>query len=350
MHPSGLLCFFPRRRLPAEAFSAPYFCRMTHLLRSLLRSNTPQSAVYLSLAASAVLAVGGILLGLTQDSLAVRTNGIVAAIDIVNATVLVAAVQRSIRTPDYVYNYGYGKYESLALLLSATLLFVTLGFTVYQSVVDFLHHVTTKHYAILVVYSAFSLAIVSAIARIQTRRARSVAMPMVEYDADVWRLDTFTELCVFVGLTVGWVATEFAAPSIARLVDAVSALAVVGIALRMPLRHGRRALDQLLDRTLPDEVQYDILGVVAENAHRFCQFKSVHTRQSGKDIFVEIDVVMPYDYTFEDAYPVEREMNDAITRKFGNAITRIYAVPCPRDCIHDGKSFCPVKLHREQQS
>ena len=172
-------------------------------------------------------------------------------------------------------------------------------------------------------------------------------MPMVEYDADVWRLDTFTELCVFVGLTIGWLASEFHAVAISRVADAVSALAVVGIALRMPLRHGRRALDQLLDRTLPDEVQYDILGVVAENAHRFCQFKSVHTRQSGKDIFVEIDVVMPFDYTFEDAYPVESEMNDAITNKFGNAITRIYAVPCPRDCIRDGESYCPVKLHRQ---
>lgn len=322
---------------------------MTRLLRSLLRSNSPQSAVYLSLAASAVLAVGGILLGLTQDSLAVRTNGIVAAIDIVNALVLVAAVQRSIRTPDYVYNYGYGKYEALALLLSATLLFVTLGFTVYQSVIDYANHVTTRHYPVLVVYSAFSLAIVSAIARIQTRRARRVAMPMVDYDADLWRIDTLTELCVFVGLTIGWLASEFHATSLARVADAVSALAVVGIALRMPLRHGRRALDQLLDRTLPDEVQYGILGVVSENAHRFCQFNSVHTRQSGKDMFVEIDVVMPYDYTFEDAYPVEREMNVAITQKIGNAITRIYAVPCPRDCIRDGKSYCPVKLHREQQ-
>lgn len=322
---------------------------MIRVLRTLLRSDTPQGAVYLSLAASAVLAVGGILLGLTQDSLAVRTNGIVAAIDIVNALVLVAAVQRSIRTPDYVYNYGYGKYESLALLLSATLLFVTLGFTVYQAVIDYLNHVTTKHYVILVVYTGCSLVVVSAISRIQTRRAQNVAMPMVEYDADVWRLDTFTELCVFVGLTIGWLASEFHAVAISRVADAVSALAVVGIALRMPLRHGRRALDQLLDRTLPDEVQYDILGVVAENAHRFCQFKSVHTRQSGKDIFVEIDVVMPFDYTFEDAYPVESEMHDAITNKFGNAITRIYAVPCPRDCIRDGKSYCPVKLHRQQQ-
>lgn len=322
---------------------------MIRVLRTLLRSDTPQSAVYLSLAASAVLAVGGILLGLTQDSLAVRTNGIVAAIDIVNALVLVAAVQRSIRTPDYVYNYGYGKYESLALLLSATLLFVTLGFTVYQAVIDYVNHVTTKHYVILVVYTGCSLVVVSAISRIQTRRAQNVAMPMVEYDADVWRLDTFTELCVFVGLTIGWLASEFHAVAISRVADAVSALAVVGIALRMPLRHGRRALDQLLDRTLPDEVQYDILGVVAENAHRFCQFKSVHTRQSGKDIFVEIDVVMPFDYTFEDAYPVESEMHDAITNKFGNAITRIYAVPCPRDCIRDGKSYCPVKLHRQQQ-
>mgnify|MGYP006280044839 CR=1 FL=1 len=329
--------------------SEAYFCCMTQLFRTLVRSASPQSAVLLSLGASALLAAGGILLGLTQDSLAVRTNGVVAAIDIVNALVLVAAVNRSIRTPDYVFNYGYGKYESLALLLSATLLAVTLGFTVYQSVVDYMHHITTQNYAVLTLYSAVSLAVVSSISRIQTRRAQRVAMPMVEYDADVWRLDTMTELCVVIGLSIGWAASELQYHSVARISDAASALAVVGIALRMPIRHGRRALDQLLDRTLPDEVQYDILGVVSDNVHRFCQFKSVHTRQSGKDMFVEIDVVMPYDFTFEESYPVEREMNAAITRKFSNAITRIYAVPCPRDCVRDGKSYCPVKLHRDQQ-
>ncbi|MBL7975103.1 MAG: hypothetical protein JNJ85_09330 [Candidatus Kapabacteria bacterium] len=36
-------------------------------------------------------------------------------------------------------------------------------------------------------------------------------------------------------------------------------------------------------------------------------------------------------------------MKEAIQQKYPTAITRIYAVPCPRDCIRNGVSYCPVK-------
>ncbi len=312
--------------------------------------SSPQSSAALSLMACIILAATGIALGLSQDSLAVRTNGIVAAIDIVNSLVLVAAINRSIRSPDYIYNYGYGKYESLALLLSATLLLITFGFTIRQSWVDYVHGVVTHNYGALSVYSALSLVFVRFVSRVQSRRAERFNMPMLNYDADVWRIDTMTESSVLVGLLLGWVFFHFHHTSYARACDAASAIGVLVLALRIPLKHGRDAINQLLDRTLPDEVQFDILGVVSENISSFCEFKSVHTRQSGKDMFVEIDVVMPFDYTFEQAYPVEKAMQDSIRTRYENAIVRIYAVPCPRDCIRDGQCYCPVKLRRERES
>ncbi len=310
--------------------------------------SSPQASALLSLVACIILAASGIMLGLTQDSLAVRTNGIVAAIDIVNSLVLVAAINRSIRSPDYIFNYGYGKYESLALLLSATLLLITFGFTVRQSWVDYRHGVVTQNYLALSIYTGLSLLFVHSIARMQSRRAKRYNMPMLNYDADVWRTDTLTELSVLSGLILGWVFFHFHHTAYARFADALSALVVLALALRIPLRHGRDAINQLLDRTLPDEVQFDILAVVSENISSFCEFKNVHTRQSGKDMFVEIDVVMPFDYTFDQAYPVEKTMQESIQKKYKNAITRIYAIPCPRDCIRDGKCYCPVKMKRDQ--
>jgi len=291
-----------------------------------------------------ILAFSGIALGYIEDSLAIRTNGIVAAIDIVNSIILVAAINRSIRTPDYIFNYGYGKYESLGLLLSALLLLITFAFTAYQAVVDLYFGVIIKNYKLLFIYSASAFVFMRFIARMQTRRAKRFKMPMLQYDADMWKTDSFIEMIVFVGLLVGWAFMHWKYKNVARFIDGISAILLLLVAMRVPFKHGKEAVNQLLDRTLPDEIQFDILGVVAENISSFCEFKSVHTRQSGKDIFVEIDVVMPFDYTFEQAYPMEKVMKDAIQQKYPTAITRIYAVPCPRDCIKNGVCLCPVKL------
>lgn len=305
--------------------------------------SSPKASAYISMSACVILALIGIGLGYGEDSLTMRTNGIVAAIDIINSIVLVAAINRSIRSPDYIFNYGYGKYESLGLLASALLLLITLGFTLYQAIVDIRSHVQTQNYTLLLGFSAVSFVIMQLIAGMQTRRARRFKMPMLSYDADMWKNDSIIELLVFAGLLVGWVCMELKYKNLARVMDGISALIVLAVALRVPIKHGREAINQLLDKTLSDEIQFDILAVVAENVNNFCEFKSVHTRQSGKDIFVELDVIMPYDYTFEQAYPIEETMRDSIRKKYPSAIARIYAVPCPRDCIRNGKSYCPVK-------
>ena len=95
----------------------------------LLDIKSPVFPTRLSLLACILLAIGGISFGLLEKSLAVQTNGFIAAIEILNSLLFLAAVNQSVRLPDVTYNFGYGKYESLAMLFGTVLLSVILIIT-----------------------------------------------------------------------------------------------------------------------------------------------------------------------------------------------------------------------------
>lgn len=315
----------------------------TQALRQLLRRDTPQYASFVSLLACIVLAVTTIGVGVLENSLILTTNGYIALIDIGTSLLFLAAVQQSMRRPDLTFNYGYGKYESLAILLSANLLLALSIYTLTEAVA--LVKRPGAHEASLfpIAWSAASLLLMRWTGRLLRRYANRFHMPMLKYDAELWRTDSWMELGVLVSLVVGvglQLAGYYAGGA---TLDALVSVALIVVALKVPLTHGREAFRQLLDRTLPDEMQYEILGVIAENHDRMCEFKSVHTRQSGKDIFIEIDLVMPYDYELEELYKLESTILTKLHGSFPTAIPRVYVTPCDRSCDHPSGTTCPVK-------
>jgi cation diffusion facilitator family transporter len=317
--------------------------RWRRRIRTLLNRDRPEYASTVSLIACSILAIGSIVIGVMENSLIVQTNGYIALIDIGNSLLFLAAVERSSRSADVTFNYGYGKYESLAILVSANLLVVLTIITaadLFSAANTDTTHGSTLY---LTAWSVASFVVMRGAARTLERSAERFHMPMLRYDADLWRVDSWVEIGVLAEiLLVGALAAQGYSSAV-RIIEGVSAFALLAISLKVPLTHGREALQQLLDRTLPDELQYSILGVISENMHRLCAFKGVHTRQSGKDIFIEIDVVMPYDYTLERLYHLERTMLDALHETFPTAIPRVYVTPCDKSCERSGSSTCPVK-------
>lgn len=328
--------------------------RLTDLrlrLRPLLRRNRPEYASTISLIACVVLAIGSIIIGAVEQSLLVQTNGYISLIDIGNSLLFLTAVQRSSRSADVTFNYGYGKYESLAILVSANLLVVLGIFTIAEAFGLSTRFDSSGNTALLIVWSTLGFVTMRGMSRLLKRYSDRFHMPMLRYDAELWRVDSFVELGVIAEVCLVGVLLWFELEDVALAVEVLASLALVAITLRVPLRHGRDALQQLLDRTLPDEMQYEILAVISENTARMCAFKSVHTRQSGKDIFIEIDLVMPYDYTLSQLYVLERGMIDKLHERFPTAIPRVYVTPCDGACNHAGGTNCPVKaLLAEPQS
>lgn len=311
---------------------------------SMFRRSTPEYASAMSMLACVFLAVGGIVLGAFQQSLILQTNGLISMIDIGNSMLFLAAVRRSMRTADMQFNYGYGKYESLAILASATLLIVLTVYTLGEAWSMFSRPSPVQNTLVVVAWSIGSWIVMQWNARRLTTYAQRFHMPMLHYDAELWRVDSYLELGVLLSLLVGGILLSMHQFGLARTVDGIASILLIVVSLKVPLTHGREAMKQLLDRTLPDSMQFEILAIIAENFSAMCEFKGVHTRQSGKDIFIEIDLVMPYDYTLSQLYELERVILERLQEKFPTAVPRVYVTPCDRACIVDGVTRCPIKL------
>jgi divalent metal cation (Fe/Co/Zn/Cd) transporter len=128
-----------------------------------------------------------------------------------------------------------------------------------------------------------------------------------------------------------------------NIIETSTGIIVIIILLIKPLTEFKNSFDQLVDKNLPEHVQFDLIGVIAENLHRMCRFNTMHTRQSGNDKFIELDIVLPYDYTIEQKYKLEIDLKAAILKKYPDSILRLYVVPCDKDCEFEDGSKCPIK-------
>lgn len=312
-------------------------------LSTLLRRGSPQFASTVSLIACIILAVVTILLGLFQRSLIMQTNGYIMLIDIGNSLLFLAAVDRSARNADLTFNYGYGKYESLAILVSANLLLVLSIFTLGEAIGTYQRPPADTNTLILIAWSAVAFVIMRITASVLGKSAQRNNMAMLQYDAELWRADSWMELVVVGGLIIGGVLQFASQYELAAIIDGAIAIVLLALTLKVPLRGIQESFRQLLDRTLPDEMQYEILAIISENYTHMCAFHSVHTRRSGKDIFIEIDLMMPYDYTLEKLYDLERNILDSLHSRFPTAVPRVYVTPCDHACELHGTTTCPVK-------
>lgn len=318
-------------------------------IKSLFDPSSPLLSTRLSLLVGLILASAGIILGSKESSLAVQVNGLIALIDVVNSVLLMIAVNHTVRTPDYVFNYGYGKYESLTLLLSAILLLGVLGYAFWELIVTYTDDQSTSgNYSLLSLYSLLSFFVMYGMYKYQLSSSKRFRIPILKFDAEIWKTDSYIELGVLVNLVLGVLLIYIDYNHLAKQIDTLTALILTALALRIPLKGSKDALNQLLDKTLPDDIQFDIIAVVAENVNEMCEFKTVHTRQSGKDYFVEMDIILPYDYSMEEKFAMEKKIQKQIRNIYPTSISRIYAVPCPRDCIMKGERKCPVHLFKNK--
>jgi cation diffusion facilitator family transporter len=307
---------------------------------------SPVFSTRMSLLICSVFASSGIYLGISQDSLAVQINGLIAAIDVLNSLLFITAVNQTVKSPDIIYNYGYGKYESISILAAAGLLIIVFGYAIYEAVISFGTNTSEAgNYFYLLLYSLFNLTIMIGMYKYQRKMAKKYKMPILEYDAEIWKIDSFIEMGVIINLLFGTGLKFFGFGHLAILIDSITALLLLIFALKVPLKGSRDALNQLLDKTLPDDMQFQLLAVITDNISMICEFKHVHTRQSGKDIFVEIDVVLPFDYTIKQKYDLELQIKEQILAIYPTSVPRMYAISCDGNCTNGNKSNCPVRMY-----
>lgn len=256
-----------------------------------------------ALAVTVVLTGAKVAVWAATGSLAVLSQALDSALDIVALALLLVAVRIAAKPADESHHYGHNKAENLAAFVQTLLL----GLVVLAVAGEALGRLLGAHPSIEAPWYAFALLVASAgvdAARVAwlTRTARSERSDALAASALNLAADVGTAAVALISLGLVRAGVERA--------DAFGGLIVAAVVAGAGFRLGRRSVDVLMDRAPVAPVA--AIAAAASAASGVAETRRVRVRTTGKQLFADVTVAAGRTTSLERAHDiaelVEREI------------------------------------------
>lgn len=255
-----------------------------------------------SVLAAVFLTTTKVVVGLMTGSLGILSEAAHSALDLVAALVTVFAVRASARPADDNHPYGHGKVENLSALFETLLLLLTCAWIIKEAVGRlFFHpvHVEASIWGFVVIL--FSILVDLGRSRALMAAAREHQSQALEADALHFSTDVWSSAVVLFGLGLVFLSQRFQMPWLVKA-DALAALAVAGIVIRVSFRLGRKTVQDLLDAIPEDLVRQARARVLAVPGVKAAP--RIRMRRTGGEWFSDVVVLLDHGMTMEEAHAV----------------------------------------------
>ena len=290
---------------------------------------------WLSLATALVTMAMLYIAYLITGSIGLLSDALETLVNVVAAVIALIALRTAARPADERHPFGHGKVEYLSAGAEGAMIVGAAVVIIITSVERLLHPEPLDSLGIGLALSAAAtvLNLLVGILIIRAgRRARSIAL---EADGRHVLTDVLTSAGVLLG--VGLVAVTHWAPldSLVGLAVAVNIIVVGGGIIW-------RSIGGLLDRSLPPEDLAIVERVVGTlRAHYPPGTVDVHgiqTRESGRDRFVRMHVLVPGDWTVQRGHDLLEELEGALETALPGVVIDTHLEPLedPRAYEHSG--------------
>ncbi len=282
-------------------------------------------------AASSVLAAMALVLmkvavGFGTGSLGILAEAAHSGFDLVAAVVTLFAVRASAKPADRQHRYGHGKVENLSALFETALLLLTCVWIGYEAV----HRIISGRTDVEVTVWSFAVMAISIVvdvsrSRMLSKAAKKYNSQALEADALHFSADIWSSAVVILGL--GCVVLGNRVPAVAWLhyADAVAALFVGFIVIRISWKLGSRTVNALLDAA-PEGLEEKVI-VSAEAVPGVLNCHSVRVRSSGAQLFVELHVLLDGRISLQDAHRLTEDVEKAIQNAYPDADVTVHPEP-----------------------
>lgn len=258
-----------------------------------------------------VLAVGKFLAGIFGHSTAMISDAVHSSSDVLSTLIVLVGARIAVKNEDKDHNYGHDKFESIASILLAMLLFATalaLGWTGIKSIAD----AAKGGEFVKPTLAALIAAIVSIVVKegmywytiYYAKKLNSQALK-----ADAWhhRSDAFSSVAGFVGI-LGAMLGVYVLEGIATVLIALLIIKVSYDIVKIVLR-------QLTDHAAPEE----LVGKIYKTINDDEDVKNVDllkTRISGSIIYVEAEIAVDRELSIVEAHDIAQRVHDKIETTF----------------------------------
>jgi cation diffusion facilitator family transporter len=284
-------------------------------------ASTKSAAAALSIASNTALIILKVVAGALTGSVAILSEAMHSAIDLVASIIAFFSVREADRPPDLQHPYGHEKIENLAAAIEGILILVGAAVIVYESVRRLADVAAVESLGVGIGVIALSVVVNVVVSTVLVRRARATGSPALEGDAAHLRTDAATSLGVLGGLLLVEVTGATWLDPVVALVVAV-AIVVAGVRILL------RSSGVLVDEALPeDELRAIRETVLGFGGRGVAGFHKLRARRAGARSFVDLHVQFRAGTTLEDAHDTAEELEAAIRDRLRGGDVLIHLEP-----------------------
>ena len=265
--------------------------------------------------------------GIVGHSAAMIADAIHSLSDFLTDVIVLVFIRISDKPRDKSHDYGHGKYETLAMMMVGVALLVVAVGILYggaSKIHQWLDGAQLEAPGMLALWAALlSILLKEAVYRYSMVKARELNSQAVEANAWHHRSDALSSLGTAVGIGGAiffgqrWTVLD-------PLASCVVGVLIVKVAVGLL----RNALGDLLEHSLPDAVEEEILQLVA-SLSGVVEPHNLRTRRIGNHYAIELHIRMRGDITLREAHDKASEVEALLRRHYGREThVAVHVEPC----------------------
>ncbi len=278
-------------------------------------------AARLSILTASFLIILKTAAGLLTGSISVWASLLDSAMDVLASLINFIAVRAASLPPDEDHRYGHGKAESLAGLFQAAVITISGLFLVREAIIRILNPKQIEQewigIGVMVVSSLLSAVLVVRLKRV-ARETDSLAL---EADSLHYASDVYANAAALAALLVvrlsGW-----------KLADPLFSLAISAYILFSAFQVGRNAINVLMDRRLPREIDAKVANIIERFKNEgVIGFHDLRTRRSGAYKFIDMHLEVEREKSLEEAHNITVKVINSIQKEIPRSRVHIHTDP-----------------------
>jgi cation diffusion facilitator family transporter len=246
-----------------------------------------EHALFLNLLVATAPAIPKLVAAVLSGSVTLFTSGM-KTINEAIAILIAWIIARKIARGDHgTYDYGMGKFENLARIITGGLILVSLFILVIAATYRIFFPATLGS-----VWAQVGMVIVIIMTVVDSyfwifnyRIAQREPSPLMDSQWRLFRLKAVANLVVLFTLILAVLCAGF---SWAVYIDPVASFVIMGILLYSGFKMIEESLPDLLDQTLEEDLQLVVVKELADHFHHYEQLHGVKSRRSGGRVYVDI--------------------------------------------------------------
>ena len=276
---------------------------MANKLHKSNKYSTIQRVTWVGVAINLGLAVSKTWMGLWGRSPALFSDGIHSFSDLISDFMVLIAAHYAGGERDENHPYGHQRFETLAtVILSVFLVMMGAGI--------FIHAMENIFYpsSLLPSYWTLWVAIISIVAneflcRYTLFFAKKINSDLLKANAYHARADSLSSLIVVIGLIATFLGWHF--------MDAIAAMIVAGMVIKIGVQWGYKSISELVDTGLEPEVLEEV-NTLLKQAEGVKSIHNLRTRKMAGEIYLDVHVVVDPEITVSEGHYISESLEQKL--------------------------------------